>query len=238
MNPIIVIISADTEWEAIRDVLPVTDMKDYSYGEWFVHETPILDNTIDLIFAHGGWGKISAAGSAQYLIDQWKPELIVNLGTCGGFSGEVERGDILLVDRTVVYDIIEQMGDNQDHISHYTTKIDLSWLGDQYPTNVRRTTLVSGDRDLIPMEIPDLKANYGAIAGDWESGAIAFVAQKNKTKLLILRGVSDVVTDSGGEVYGNIDMYKIYAREVMEKLVEILPSWLSPFIKKDVYYSE
>jgi adenosylhomocysteine nucleosidase len=230
MKPIVVIISADIEWGAIRKILPDTDVHDYVYGEWFTYEITAPDQSMEVIFVHGGWGKISAAGSAQYLIDRWKPELIINLGTCGGFSGEVERGSILLVERTIVYDIFEQMGDSDDHISHYTTNLDLSWLGDRYPTNVKRTTLVSGDRDLIPIDIPELKAKYGAIAGDWESGAIAFVAAKNKINLLILRGVSDLVTVGGGEVYGNIDMYRLYAQEIMEKLVEILPAWVRNFI--------
>ena len=39
------------------------------------------------------------------------PGCSFNLGTCGGFEGEIERGTLLLVERTLVYDIFEQMGD-------------------------------------------------------------------------------------------------------------------------------
>jgi adenosylhomocysteine nucleosidase len=101
------------------------------------------------LFFQGGWGKIAAAAWTQYVIDRWRPKLLVNLGTCGGFEGRIERGEILLVEKTIVYDITEQMGDAQQAIDHYSTEIDLTWLGEPYPLAVQRSLLVSGDRDLM-----------------------------------------------------------------------------------------
>jgi adenosylhomocysteine nucleosidase len=103
-----------------------------------------------LIFVHGGWGKISAAATAQYAIDCWRPALLINLGTCGGFAGAIEKDTVVLVERTLVYDIIEQMGDSQEAIDFYSTAIDLSWLKEPYPQPVLRTRLVSADRDIVP----------------------------------------------------------------------------------------
>ena len=231
MISVVVIISANIEWNAIRNIFPNVNLQVSPYGEWFNHKINVRGQSLEVIIFHGGWGKISAAGSAQYVIDLWKPDLLVNLGTCGGFEGEVERGTILLVEQTVVYDIIEQMGDFDEHIAHYSTDIDLNWLGDHYPINVQKTTLASGDRDLLPEDIPDIKARYGAIAGDWESGAIAFVAARNQTKLLILRGVSDLVAPGGGEAYGNIALFREAAQAIMKRLVDTLPAWIDKFIE-------
>ena len=167
----------------------------------------LKDDRQSVVFVHGGWGKSSAAASAQYAIDRWSPNLVVNLGTCGGFEGEVEKYAVMLVERTVVYDIIEQMVDAEEAIRDYTTEIDLSWLREPYPHPVMRTVLVSADRDLMAEEISDLKSKYGAVAGDWESGAIAWVANRNRVRCLILRGVSDLVGDGGGEAYaGNVQI--------------------------------
>jgi adenosylhomocysteine nucleosidase len=177
------------------------------------------------IFLHGGWGKIAAAASAQYAIDRWQPGLLVNLGTCGGFAGQVDRGEIILAEKTLVYDIIEQMGDPNQAIAHYTTEIDLSWLAEPYPQPVRRTLLVSADRDLLPVDLTLLRSRYAAVAGDWESGAIAFVAARNQIPTLILRGVTDLVTDDSGEAYGNIDLFHQASREIMQGLVADLPAW-------------
>jgi adenosylhomocysteine nucleosidase len=133
-----------------------------------------------------------------------------------------------LVERTIVYDIIEQMTDPHAAIAHFSTEIDLAWLGAEYPQAVRRTLLVSGDRDLVIDDIPRLKAEYGAVAGDWESGAIAWVAARNTTRCLILRGVTDLVGAEGGEAYdGNLHVFEEGANRIMRQLVQALPAWLA-----------
>lgn len=222
INPkVVVIVSANAEWEAIHQMLPGASYEKSPFGEWFVHS-----NTVPVIIFQGGWGKISAAASAQYAIDRWKPDLLINMGTCGGFEGEIERGTVILAERTAVYDIIEQMDDDTPFLAFYTTEIDLSWLAEPYPMEVKRTLLVSGDRDLLAEEIPTLKERYGAVAGDWESGAIAWVAARNGVRLLILRAVSDLVGSGGGEAYGDYAGFKRAARVIMEKLIASLPAWL------------
>jgi adenosylhomocysteine nucleosidase len=228
IKPVVVLISADIEWDAVRALFPDAEMQVSPYGEWFSMRSimPGDSSLIPLIYFHGGWGKISAAGSTQYVIDCWRPALLINLGTCGGFEGEIERGTIILVERTIVYDIVEQMGDFDEHIAHYTTHLDLSWLKEPFPMEVRRSLLVSGDKDLLVEEIPLLKARYHAIAGDWESGAIAFVAARNQTRCLILRGVTDLVGTSGGEAYGNIQLFKETTGLIMQRLVEALSGWV------------
>ncbi|RPI30668.1 MAG: hypothetical protein EHM70_13325 [Chloroflexota bacterium] len=225
---VVVLISANIEWQAVRTIFPNVDEQRSPLGRWFIVCLGEGDQAEEVLFFHGGWGKISAAATAQYVIDRWAPQLLVNLGTCGGFEGEIEKGTIILVERTLVYDILEQMGDFDEHIAFYTTDIELSWLGDDYPLPVRRSLLVSGDRDLVIDEIPQLKARYGAIAGDWESGAIAYVARQNSVRVLILRGVTDLVGGSGGEAYeGNISIFIENAARILHRLVGSLPAWIS-----------
>ena len=224
----VVLVSANTECKALLEINPDAEIRPSPMGEWFVRELIVENNSLPVIFFHGGWGKISAAASAQYVIDRWSPDVLINLGTCGGFEGEIDRGTIVLVDRTVVYDIIEQMGDPTEALKYYATEIDLSFLGEDYPTAVQRGLIVSGDRDLIADEIPRLKAEYRASVGDWESGSIAWVAQRNNTRCLILRGVTDLVGEKGGEAYdGNLDLYVTGTKTVMSRLVESLPGWLA-----------
>jgi adenosylhomocysteine nucleosidase len=236
-----VLISADAEWRAITSLLhkgqqpgliegaasPIkpSDLGQTPFGNWLI--TTVGNE--EVLFMHGGWGKIAAAASTQYAIDCWKPELLVNLGTCGGFDGEVERGEILLVTRTVVYDIVEQMGDYSTALAHYTTELDLSWVGANIPAGVRRSPLVSADRDLLPGDIGRLKASFGAVAADWESGAIAWVAAHNRIPCLILRGVTDLVTPGGGEAYGDYALFTSRTEVIMRQLLETLPLWLDLF---------
>jgi adenosylhomocysteine nucleosidase len=233
-SPIVVLISANAEWRAVRQLFPQADYQRSPFGEFFdasalLHLAPQEAPAPRCLFFHGGWGKIAAAASTQYVIDRWQPRLLVNLGTCGGFEGQIERGAIVLAEKTVVYDIIEQMGDFDEHIAHYTTQIDLSWLQAPFPIEVQRGVLVSADRDLLVEEIPMLKSRYGAAAGDWESGAIAWVAARSGLRLLILRGVTDLVGASGGEAYGNLQLFEKASQMIMKQLVEALPQLIRQY---------
>jgi adenosylhomocysteine nucleosidase len=179
---------------------------------------------------NGDWGKVAAAASTQFAIDQWHPSFIINVETCGGIAGIVSRGDIILANETIIYDIYEQMGDSFASIKYYSIKIDNSWIKMPFPIPVRQYLILSGDRDLFCNEIPDLKTNYGAIVEDWESGAIAWVAEKNHTQCLILRWVTDIVDEEGGEAYnGNIDLFIKNTEIVMRKLVSSLPQWINKY---------
>lgn len=223
----VVLVSANAEWRVFKDIFPNLQLQASPFGEAAevtVDEKPVM------IF-HGGWGKISAAASTQYAIDQFQPDLLINLGTCGGFEGSIERGTVILAEKTIVYDIIEQMSDPDEAIRDYSTKLDLSFLPRILPSPVLRGLLVSADRDIVSSDIPMLIKKYNAVAADWESGAIAWVAGRNHIRCLILRGVTDLVNPQSGEAYGNFDLFNQRTREVMRKLFDLLPKWLDAIEK-------
>jgi adenosylhomocysteine nucleosidase len=215
----VVIISAIAEWKGVRLLFPEEKIRHFPYGECFDANLRGWHVT----FFHTGWGKIASASAIQYIIDHYKPDLIVNLGTCGGFVG-VEQGDVILVERTFIYDIVELMGD-LDITTYYASSLDLGWLAGPEPYPTRRGTLASADSDLLPEKIPFLHSK-GAIAADWESGALAWVAKKNNARLLILRAVSDMVNEESGEAYDNIELFNERSKVIMKQLVEQLPDWL------------
>jgi adenosylhomocysteine nucleosidase len=213
----VVLVSADAEWRALEQVVHAD-----------THGTTPFGETLEaggILYVHGGWGKVAAAASAQYAIDRWHPRVLVNLGTCGGFAGAVKPFDVVLADRTVIYDIVERMGDPKEAIDAYATAIDLSWLTPQ--PGVVRGTIISADQDLDPARLDELRTTYHAVAADWESGAIAHVAAQNHTRVLILRGVSDIVAPAGDVTYGNEIAFDVASKRVMGELVRVLPAWLS-----------
>jgi adenosylhomocysteine nucleosidase len=221
---IVVLISANAEWRVVKAVYPNENYQATPWGEFFEKRILTSKGDVPVIFFHEGWGKVAGAGATQYAIDRWNADIFINLGTCGGFEGSVKRFQTLLIDRAVIYDIKEAMGDSKEAIADYSTDIDLSWL--TYPDSIQRTLLVSADRDLVPEELESLKQNYGAIAGDWETGAIAYTCKRNKKKLLVLRGVTDLVSSAGGEAYGKPEVFQNGTEVVMKKLLNELPLWL------------
>jgi adenosylhomocysteine nucleosidase len=223
----VVIVSANTEWKVVKAIFPEARTEPTPWGESFEHVFDITGKPTRVVIFHGGWGKVAAAGSAQYAIDRWKPRYVINLGTAGGFAGSIERHAVVLANRTVIYDIKEAMGDSAEAIADYSVDLDLSWLPQPYPSSVTTTLLVSGDRDLVPVELADLATKYKAVAGDWESGAIAYTCARNKQRVLILRGITDLVNPAGGEAYGNMAVFAEGANIVMRQLFAALPAWLA-----------
>lgn len=222
-----VLISAGAEWRAFVPHFHKVQIERTPYGECF---TTTID-TQQVAFLHGGWGKVAAACSTQYAIDRWQPARLINLGTCGGFQGEVKRGQVILASRTIIYDIIEQMSDFDEAILHYTVDFDLAWLPHSPPQPVTVGTIVSADRDILPADIPDLIRHYNASVADWESGAIAWVAQRNTVPCMILRAVSDLVSETGGEAYQNKEFFTQQCQQIMADFAQYLPAWLAAFQK-------
>jgi adenosylhomocysteine nucleosidase len=125
---IVVLISANAEWRTLKSLFAQADFQKSPFGEWFTrpaasaHSSPVT-------FFHGGWGKVSAAATTQYVIDHFHPDLLVNLGTCGGFEGRIQAGALILVEKTLIYDILEQMSDPDEALEAYSTSLDLPGWG-------------------------------------------------------------------------------------------------------------
>ena len=210
--PVVVMISANAEWRALG--FPGDRLERELGGR-------------RVVFFHGGYGKVAAAASTQYAIDHWHPALVVNLGTCGGFGGGHRVGDVVLASATIIYDLIEQMGDPDEPIRDYTTKLDTSRWPARLRARVAIEPLVSADRDLLASEVAQLHAKYGASAGDWESGAIAWTAAKNHVPVMILRAVTDVVDAHGDATYGDPAAWQRETAKQMATLVALLSEALA-----------
>jgi len=218
---IAVLISANSEWSAVVCQLDPASLLKSPFGEYFFSQF----GGQSVLFFQGGWGKVSAAASTQYVIDNFKPDGIINLGTCGGLHGQVNVGEILLVTETMYYDIHERMGDPDEAIAFYTTQ--LQPISPPYPQTIRSARLASGDEDIDPKKVAWLIDKFRVAAADWESAAIAWTANRNGVKCLILRGVSDIVSPDGGEIYHDGALgFDERARGIMRSLIDCLPGWL------------
>ena len=84
----------------------------------------------------------------------------------------------------------------------------------------------SADRDLTAAGLREPDAPHRPVVADWESGAIAWVAHRNATPLLILRGVTDLVGPDKAEAEGDPQLFQNNAAIVMQNLVAFLSKWL------------
>jgi adenosylhomocysteine nucleosidase len=215
---VVIVISANAEWQAVTNHVAL-QIEHSPYGDFALHTL----GGESVVLLHGGYGKVSAAGSAQYAIDRWHPRVLINLGTAGGFASDVHVGDVVLVTKTTIYDIYEAMGDAAETIADYASPIDTSRWPARLANRVHRGPIVSGDRDLIPSEVAKLHITYQASVGDWESGAIAFVARKNHVPVIILRAVTDVLdADHPSPTTGDLAAWQRETDVVMQTLIALI----------------
>jgi len=216
-----ILVSANAEWTAVRSVFPNARIERSPYGECFFEQIAAER----VLFFHGGVAKVAAAASTQYVIDHFKPAHLINIGTCGGVEGRIRRFDIVVPDKLVIYDIYDAMGDDpSEGLASYVTELELP---SQFPTPAVRTTLYSADRDLTPARLREIEDRYHPTAVDWESGAIAWVAKRNVMPLLIMRGVSDLVSFEKGEGENNGALFVENTSRIMPVLVANLPKWMA-----------
>jgi len=227
MDKIVILVCSDFEWKVVRRRFKDEKLNKSPYGNWFVHP----DNHSakkEVIWFKSGWGKIGSAGSTQYVIDKWKPELIINIGTCGGFYGKIDLYQLVLVKKTIIYDMFDFIGTVGKSVKYHTTNINLSYLKDKNILKLPKKVIVTGDQDLIPEKVPELYETYNAVIGDWESGSISWICKKNGIKLLIIRGVSDLVGSDGNPAYKEDEgVFRDGVKIVMPKLINIVSDFLS-----------
>jgi len=224
--PIVVLISANSEWRVTLEFLHPSQIFTSPLGEWFVGNV----ETHKVVFFHSGWGKTRSAAAAQFVIDHWQPDLVINLGTCGGLEGYATLGETLLITNTVMYDVFERMGDSQQAIDKYRANLETDWIGVNLPENTRRSALASADQDIDFRNFKLLTQEFGVPAADWESAAIAWVLKTNGVKGLILRGVSDIVSPTASESDNNHSLWQTRVERIMGKLLQDLPFYLDRFV--------
>jgi len=215
-----VLISANAEWRVVKPLFPSAKLETSPYGEYFWAD---VDHE-HVLFFHGGWGKVAAAGSTQFVIDHFHPARLMNLGTCGGIEGRIKRFDVAAVEKVVIYDIAEAMGDSKEAIAEYSTELSLPL---RLPVPVVKATMYSADRDVTSEGLKTIEPLYHPVVVDWESGAIAWVAHKNGLPLLILRGVTDLVSPVKAEAQGNLQLFQDNTVRVMQNLIAALPKWIA-----------
>ena len=224
-HPIIVLICANTEWSSVLNLLRPEETGATPFGEIFSAQS----GQHNLLFAHSGWGKTATAAACQHLIDSYHPRLIINLGTCGGLEGHAQVGEVLLAEETAMYDVVESMSDYAAALERYRTRADLSWLPDAFPQGVRKARIVSADQDIQIHNFDLIAGFFQAPGADWESAAFAWTAAKNKTRWLILRGVSDLVSKEKSEAYHNVQLWRERTGQIMADLLTLLPWFLDRF---------
>ncbi len=195
-----IIAAEQEEFESILEEMKEEDRKEI-YELTFV-KGKIKEKTCILV--KGGVGKVNAARATQILIDNFKPDYIINVGVAGGLNPMLNIGDIVIGETLVQHDFditafghtkgyIPGVGDKIYSDEYLINKIEEA-IGNQEERvyNYEKGVIASGD--IFCTEIPmrdKIYAKFNAECVEMEGAAIAQVCSLCNVPFIVIRSISD-----------------------------------------------
>jgi len=213
-----IVLALDIEWGGLADLLRGAST---IRGEGFVvRQGRIGDRATAMILS--GPGRDLAAMAAERLIEGHRPQRIVSAGFAGGLCADLKRLDILVADRVMI-----ESGDSIpiDLPAGLASAIDRS--------DVHRGPLLTVDEVVRqPDQRETLYKNFGAMAVDMETFAVAEVCRRRGAAFSSVRAINDARGDTLPRDIQRLLRQKTPAARWGAALGSV---WRRPAVVKDLY---
>ena len=157
-----------------------------------------------LFRSEAGVGKVNAARTTQILIDNFKIDAIINVGSAASAKDDLDIGDIVIGKELVQHDFdITAFGHPKGYISNVGKYIEsdkelvekvertINELKDN-EFKIKIGTIASGDIFCTDLSMKNkIRDKFDADAIEMEGAAIAQVCELDKVQFVIIRGISD-----------------------------------------------
>lgn len=181
----------------------------------------------ELVVAMCSPGKVNAAICTQVMLDNFLVSLVINVGVGCAIGKDVAIGDIVVATDVCEYDMdITALGEPKGYFECYDlTKFPcssdfsdtVSEIAESLNKKVHRGTIASGDTFISSNEIKSqIIADFDAVAGEMEGGAIGHTCYQNKIPFAVIRSISD-----GGDENAQMD-YPTFKKIAAENSTAII----------------
>ena len=184
-----------SEFDLVKNIIQNQKQSQHahiSFIEGYINDKPV-------VLMKGGIGKVNAACACVEMINNFKPDIIINTGLAGGIDKSLSVMDIVLASKTTYHDVwcgdeckigqiqglpAEFEGDEKLIETAKNIKTDLK---------IHSGLIVGGDVFITDLNtLNDIKAKFpSALAVDMESTAIAQVCYLYNVAFLAIRIISD-----------------------------------------------
>ncbi len=197
-----------SEYKATAEMIPWEDLQSDPVG--FKVKKSVLDGR-NLFLTVSGIGKAAAAAATQNMICRFMPDIIISFGTAGSLEEQTKAGTVIVPLKIIQGDmgVHDPLGFHHIGVSlQLEGKITLAkylnvpeklarWSmetlesrGMSYSTG----TLLTCDQIVLSRTKRwELHQQFGVVAVDMESSAVAQVAETNGIPCLVVRAISDEV---------------------------------------------
>lgn len=197
-----IICAGDSEFEPF-----VSMLNEYSITEKVLlkfYEGKIGNKEIVALFS--GVGKVNSAIATQILIDTYKCNIIINAGTAGGISEEIELFDTIISTEVAYHDIEKDiLTDFHPYLPsiYFASNKELIKLArktaNQLVANHRIFfgRMVTGEKFITNENRNRIKNEFFPLSVDMESAAIAHVCYVNSISFIAIRTITDNFSHEG-----------------------------------------
>ena len=161
-------------------------------------------NEYNIVLVEAGVGKVNAGRVTQILIDNFKIDAIINVGSAGSATDELNIGDIVIGKKLVQHDFdITAFGHQKGYISNVGQFIESD---DKLVLKMKQTiekiekdefkikigTIASGDIFCTESKMREkIRNKFNADAIEMEGAAIAQVCKLDEIPFIVIRSISD-----------------------------------------------
>ena len=203
---IAVICAIDDEIKLLRDV-----MDDSSTSSVFgVHVTAGTISGHDVVVCVSGIGKTNAAATAQFVVCEYNPDVIINIGLAGNCEPGLPLGGAVVAQKLLYHDFnMKFAAEGPPYLTEYTPDPVLSELalrtcgdnGIEHTIGIVATGDVFVNDSAIKSDIVD---RTGCSCVEMESAAIAQISHKCGVRYAVIKIMSDNADENAHDDFAQL----------------------------------
>ncbi len=222
MNTIGIIGAMPSELADIRNTLKDAEIKRISGFDFYINEV----SGKKVINACCGIAKVNAALCAQVLIDNFRPDAVINAGIAGGMDSSIKVCDIVVSNEVLPHDLdLHFLKDYPPYCGIFKADERLIETAVNICTKQGVKSfvgrIVSGEAFITDTAVKNgIKEKFDPFAVDMESAAVGHCAYLNEVPFVSVRCISDNADDEGAMSFDEFE--KIAAKRVADVVLEMV----------------
>lgn len=192
-------------------------------------------NGLDVILLKSGIGKVNAAMSTAILLEKFQPDVVINTGSAGGFSPELNVGDIVVSTEVRHHDVdVTAFGYEYGQVPQLPAafkaddklvEVTLKAAESINDVAVAKGLIATGDSFMNdPIRVEFVRGKFQDLqAVEMEAAAIAQVAHQFNVPFVVIRALSDIAGKESNVSFENfLEKAAHHSSQLVVKMVEEL----------------
>lgn len=218
--------------EEMQEIENIMDDKEFQK----IYELNFIKGKIngnEVVLVEAGVGKVNAARTTQILLDNFRVDAIINVGSAASANDELEIGDIVIGSKIVQHDFditafghpkgyISNVGQFLESDSNLINKMERTVLDMQdNGFKIKIGIIASGDIFCTELKMKEkIRTKFDADAIEMEGAAIGQVCKLDNIPFIIIRSISD---KPNGENHITFDQF---LEKASKKCAQIIKEFL------------